>query len=214
MVTGYEFNIVLPWDKNRLRDDSRLRWPISFLRDRNIPPFVYVKPPEKTAERVCFLTEQLCRKKRRWVVCIGDNIMYTNKLLYYVAASFVLTTGLSAEITTPKKLMDFAFNFGSDLQFGCVLHPFQVCHLLVIPYFDPIYPGYQKARPKITALLLERKIHNKPCMIEIYIPRILPTSLESVEECTPTLIDVVGDSAESLFGDSSSKAVVIKAEDL
>lgn len=210
----YQFNIVLPWDRDRLRDDPRLRWAVSFLRDRNTPLFVYNKPPAKTIERVHFLTKQLCAKKRRWVACFGNCTVYTNKLFHYVGASFVLTSGLSAEVTIPKKLIDFAFSFGDNMQFGYASHPFQICGLLIIPHFDPMYPGYQKARPKIAELLSERKIENKPCMIEIYIPQKLPSTFEELSKFTPGLIDIVGSQAKDLFGDAETKFIIIEAEEL
>lgn len=207
---AYQFDIVLPWDKDRLRDDSRLRWPISFLRDRNILSSTSVIPPKKTIERVRFLTEQLCAKRRRWVVCFGDNTQYTNKLFHYVVASFVLTSGLSAEISSPKKFIEFAFNFRDDAQFGCTVHSFQVCGLLAIPYFDPMYPGYQKARPRIAELLSERKLNKKPCMIEVFVPQNLPTDFENLAKYTPSLVDIVGNQAQDLFGGNQVKFVTIE----
>ncbi len=211
---AYEFNIVLPWDKTKLKDDSRLEWSISFLKDRNIPSFVYLEPPAKTAERVRFLTEQVCAKRKKWVVCFGSDTTYVSKLFYYVVASFVLTTGLSAEITTPKKLVDFAFNFGDNMQFGISAHPFEACGLLIIPYFDPMYPGYQKARPRITELLQERKLRGKPYIIGIFVPGVLPTNLEGLSKYTPALLDIVGYEAQSLFEDGRTKSVTVTTENL
>lgn len=207
-----KLEIVLPWDKVKLKNDSRLRWSISFLRDRNVPSFVYDKPPAKTAERVSFLTKQLCTKKRRWIVCFGDDTAYTNKLFYYVTASFVLTSGLSAEITTPKKLVEFAFNFGDEVQIGYDSHSLQVCELLSIPYFDPMYPGYQKARPKIAALLSERKLQKKSCMIEVYVPRNLPLTFDDLSGYAKALNDVLGKQAGDLFGGNEAKFITIKRE--
>lgn len=209
---SYKFDIVLPWDKDRLREDSRLRWPISFLRDRQMPFFIYDKPSEKTIERVCFLTEQLCARKRRWVVCFSDCTTYMNNLLYYVTASFVLTSGLSAEITTPKKLVEYAFDFGNSSQFGGKLHPFQVCGMLTIPYFDPMYPGYQKARPKITELLMDRKVDKKPCIVEVFVSGKLPETFEGLAKYTPFLRDLAGDGAKDLFGGNTAKFLVVKKE--
>lgn len=211
---AYEFNIVLPWDKAKLKDDSRLKWPISFLKDKNIPSFVYLEPPAKTAERVRFLTEQVCARRKKWVVCFGNDLTYVSKLFYYVVASFALTTGLSAEITTPKKLVNFAFNFGDNMQFGISVHPFEACGLLIIPYFDPMYPGYQKARPRITELLQERKLRGKPYIIGIFVPGELPTNLEGLSKYTPALLDIVGYEAQSLFEDGRTKSVTVTTENL
>lgn len=209
---GYKFDLVLPWDIKRLKADSRLRWPISFLRDREFPVFIYEAPTPKMIERVSVLTEQLCAKRRRCVVCFGNNTDYNYKLFCYVTASFVLTTGISAEITTPKKLMDFAFNFGGGNQFECSLHSFEVCGLLTIPWFDFMYPGYQKARPKIAECLASRKAQKKSCMIEVYVPKNLPNSFEGLASYAPVLMDFVGTQAKDLFGGKETKFIIIEAE--
>ena len=201
--------IIMPWDKKRLRMDSRLEWSILFLQGKT-PQFVYEKPPEKTIERVYLITKHLCANK--WVVCFGNNTIYMDKLFHYVVAAFVLTTKNKAEITTPKKLIEYAFNIsGDEIQFTSIPPPFEHCRLLVIPYFDPMYPGYQKARPKIEMLLHKKKMNDAPCLFGIYVPHHLPADLKSAEKHMGVLSDIIGKSAGSLFGKEETVFVAVKA---
>lgn len=210
-------DIVLPWDKKRLRDDSRLIRSILFLQEKEIPSFVYDKPAPKTAERVRGFTEQLCEEEKKWIVCFGTDAIYDEKLFYYILASFVLSAKCTAEIATPKKLIEFAFDYrNNDIQlFGeSSTHSFKICELLIIPYFDPLYPGYQKARPRITELLKERKLQKKLCIIELFVLGALPTTLEESAKHTPALLDIVGKEARGLFQDGKTNFLTVKAEKL
>jgi len=205
---SFLFKVVKPWEIDT--ELSNYRWALYYLKDRKIPDFVFSKPSVLMEERIEFLITQICTKSRKWVVCFSDSITYIRTLYAYVAATFVLSTNLNAEIKSPQGLIEFAFGKQSFLPADDEL-PIQTCALLMFPCFEAIHPGYIKARPKIIELLTDRKMQKKPFICSLYSETLPKNKKEALEHSAP-LVDFFGWQARDLFGDRMTKYIVLKGE--
>lgn len=200
--------IVKPW-----KIDVELpeyRWALYFLKDRKTPDFVFARPSALMESRVEFLVRQVCTKNRKWVIIFSDSTTYIRSLYAYVAATFVLSTNLNAEIQSPQKLIEFAFGKQSFMPSHEEL-PIQACSLLMFPCFESIHPGYIKARPKIIELLTDRKVKKKPFIFSLH-SEALPKNKEDIPEYSASLSDFFGGQARDLFSDSMTKFVILQGE--
>jgi hypothetical protein len=80
-----------------------------------------------------------------------------------------------------------------------------------MPYFDPMYPGYQKARPRITHLLSDRKLEKKPFVFDLFVPH-LPKEAAELVKSGKGLIDFFGLQAMDMFSDNFVKYLHIEKE--
>ena len=199
----------VPWEQDK---DSRHKWAATFLADKDVPAFVFSAPSPKTIERIDFFIQQFCTKHRKWILSFSDSTTYMRELEFYIMGTFVLTTGLAAQVVGPDRLVQFAFERSDNLEFG-LDDEFQAAQLLIIPYFDPLYPGYQKAIPKIAALLLDRKLNKRPYMVNLYEREVNNMSGRKTAEGVHKLSDYFGEQAYDLFTDSLTKYVVIPREE-
>ena len=202
-----EYSLIKPWEADLELPEHR--WGKFFLADRNIPDFVFSKPSSIMETRIEFLVNQFLYKNRRWVICFCDSASYVRTLSYYVLASFVMSTKLSAEIAGPKELVEFTFNKHTD-EFSQD-PPIQSCSLLIFPPFDPLYPGIQKARPRLLELLSDRKIKKKPFLFSIFTDK-LPANTKDIPKFSMQLIDFFGTPAKDLFCSNEVKFIVLKGE--
>lgn len=202
-------NIIKPWGIDF--DLPQFRWASFFITDRRTPDFVFSKPSKLMESQIDFLVTQLRFKSRRWVVCFSNSITHIRKISAYVATSFVLSTGLTAEVKDPKDLVEYAFNDYRESSPG-IYQPMQVCSLLIVPYFDPTYIGYMKARPKIVELLTKRKEQEKPFMFSLYHPK-LPVGEQDIAKFSAGLSDFFGEQAKDLFSNKFTKFVVLKGDE-
>ena len=204
----YNLDIVFPWEADLGHPD--LRWANYSLKDKNTPNFVFSEPSPLMKSRIEFLVSQFCTKSRRWVICFSDSVTYMRLLSEYTAATFILSTRLSAEVKGPKDIIDFAFNLNASFN-PFIDPPIQTCSLLILSHFDCMYPGFQKAKSKIIELLIDRKIQKRPFMFTLY-SSTLPTSSNDIAKFSAPLVDYFGEQARDLFSDTLTKFVILKGE--
>ena len=204
----FQNKIVKSWEMDT--EVSAYKWALYYLKDRKISPFIFEKPSSLMGDRVEFLINQVCAKNRKWIICFSDSVTYIRKLYAYVAATFVLSTNLNAEIKSPRELVEFAFGKQSFLQAADELS-IQTCSLLMFPCFEATYPGYLKARPKIIELLLDRKIQKKPFIFSLHSEK-LPKNKEDIPKFSASLADFFGKPARDLFSDNETKFVILRGE--
>lgn len=201
-----KFKVVKPWDIDL--DYPDFGWGRFFLHNRKIPDLVYTKPSLLIESRTEFLVSQFCLRSRRNVVCFTDSTVGSRTLSCYITASYVFSTGLTAEMKNPKDFIDYAFVRQESIPFGTV-PVMQSCSLLTFPCFDFKYPGYQKAIPKIVELLLYRKMHKKAFLFFLCSERI-PAHKSEIPEYSSVLSDYFGSDARDLFSDKTTKFVILK----
>lgn len=206
--TSCLFKVVKPWEIDL--ELPEYRWAKFFIGDSKLPSFVFDKPQPLMEKRIEFIVRQLCTKNRKWIVCFCDSPTYIRTLNFHVLASFVASTKLSAEIAIPKDLIEFTFSKHID---EFIQEPsIQTCSLLIFPSFDFLYPGYQKAKSKITELLTNRKIKKLPFMFSIFTDK-LPVNNSDISKYSAQLVDYFGKQAKDLFSDNAVKFIVLKGND-
>lgn len=200
------FELIKPWEVDSESEEHR--WAFFYLKNRKLPDFIFTKPSDLIVSRIEFLVSQFSTKNRNWVVFFSDSIIEIQTLSSYVAATFILSTGLPVEIKGPNELIDYAFSRYNSAYLKDE-HPMESCSLLIIPSFDFMHPGYMKARPKIIELLTDRKMQGKPFMFSLFSPT-LPKNKEDIPKFSVQLADFFGEQAGSLFSDNKTKFVILK----
>lgn len=193
---------VLPWEVDVNND--RWRWAMGFLNSRvpNLNRLIQAPPSDNKVKQIHSLMEYLA-KSRNWVLCFCTSPRYMRELYALLRVVYVLTHDKTAEIIDVGDIVDGIF--GKD---NTLTERMENTDLVIVPWIDPGYTGFNVVRSKFVNMLLRRRERNMATITDITVQG-LPHELSQCVAKSKVLMDSLGSAGYDCFGGDNSKWVTV-----
>jgi hypothetical protein len=197
-------DVVFPWNADT--DLPETVWASGCLTTREFGRNARKEIFGRDLERATKIADGLV-KHNLWTVCLSSSPYYMRTLYPAIAAAWMYSRRDTADIIDAETLVKGAFSFDANEkeEFKNVILG---TGLLIIPYIDPSYMGINKVRGLLSGLLMNRKLQNRPVLVDVKPSRRPGSAAEAARELSQ-LQDVFGESVLSLFKGSNTKFFII-----
>jgi len=198
----HSFEIKYPWDV----PEATWEWSVLAITRRSFPTEVWTKPKNNfTVKHIDFLVNQL-QRRRNFIACFCKHPTYMKDLYFYVAATWICTHSLTAEIISVEEIRESARSFDIDRR-----DTFEKTDLLILPHTDPDNINLKYTREPLGRIFQIRRVAKKATLLDIATSRgdgILGGSLRAMEE---RIEKAYGKQVSASFATENSKFVIVKS---
>ncbi len=196
--------IKYPWDVTA----DKWEWCVLAVTRRGFPESVWTKPSNPSIlKHINFLVSQLyC--KRNFVACFCKYPYYLKDLYFYVAATWICTHELTAEIVSVEDIRESNSRFEADRR-----DTFEKTDLLILPYTDPENLNLKYTREPLGRIFQKRRIMKKATLIDIAMIKSDQRTKAGEKAMVNRISLLYGNQVSTAFGSETSKFVIVNPED-
>lgn len=202
-LQGHSFKIKYPWDV----PDATWEWSVLAITRRSFPIEVWTKPKSSfTIKHIDFLVNQL-QRKRNFVACFCKHPTYMKDLYFYVAATWICTQSLAAEIISVEEIRESARYFDMDRR-----DTFEKTDLLILPYTDLDNINLKYTREPLGRIFQLRRVAKKATLIDIQTNKGDGIPGGGLKAMHDRMSQLYGKQVSASFASENSKYVIVKPE--